>query len=512
MTTAATAIGYARISKDDRREGRGVARQREDIARVSERHGWTLVEVLTENDVSASRYGKKPRAKYARLLERVRAGEVDRVVVYDADRLLRQPRELEDLIDLVEQMPGVEVHTINGLVDLTTSSGRFTARTLVAKSAMESDDLSRRLRRANDQKAADGRPHGARAFGYSCKGRHRPEDCKHPVCPCHRFDCPEECDTRACTRHCTLPDCPHDGVTVIEHEAELLRQAARDVVGGASLASIARRWNQAGILTPQRNKRWSTTVVKAVLTGERQAGLRVHRGTVTGKGDWAPIIDRATHARLRGLLLDPARGRRVPGKRQAFTGILRSAATGSAMTRNTVRGRQVYKTIHQPGREGGRVSIAAEPVEKLVLEIMFSDATSGGVAARVAARRAAAAREAAVEAEDPDALQRELDALATDYGDGRFGRSEWLAAREPLERRLRIAVATRRSVDDHPAAEVLVAAGDDLVGYWAQLETEGNVDRQRAVLGAIFDRVNIHPTERRGCVFDTGRVEPIWRE
>jgi site-specific DNA recombinase len=49
------AIGYARISKDDTLEGRGVARQTEDIAAVCDRHGWELGETITDNDISASR-------------------------------------------------------------------------------------------------------------------------------------------------------------------------------------------------------------------------------------------------------------------------------------------------------------------------------------------------------------------------------------------------------------------------------------------------------------------------
>ena len=109
-----------------------MARQSEDIAAVCERHGWELVEVLTDNDISASRYSKKPRPGYGRLLAAIVAG-VDRAVAYDVDRLLRQPRQLEDLIDLCEQRNGAfQLHNVNGELDLTTGGGRFIARMLVA--------------------------------------------------------------------------------------------------------------------------------------------------------------------------------------------------------------------------------------------------------------------------------------------------------------------------------------------------------------------------------------------
>ena len=247
------AVGYARISRDDTLEGRGVARQTEDIAAVCERNGWELTEVLVDNDISASRYSRKARPGFARLLDLIDAGTVDRAVVYDVDRLLRQIRQLEDLIDLCEKRNGAfGLHNVNGELDLVTGSGRFVARMLVAKAAMESDDLSRRLKRASDQRAAEGRPHGARAFAYE-----------------------------------------PDGMTVRESEAELLRQAAADVLDGTSLNTIARRWNDLGVLTPQRGKLWNGTIVKSVLTDPRQAGLRVHRREVIGPA--AAGSDRPRH-------------------------------------------------------------------------------------------------------------------------------------------------------------------------------------------------------------------------
>jgi DNA invertase Pin-like site-specific DNA recombinase len=236
------AVGYARISKDDTLEGRGAARQTEDIAAVCDREGWQLTEVLTDNDVSASRYSRKPRPGFSRLVDLIDNGAVDRAVVYDVDRLLRQPRQLEDLIDLCEKRNGAfQLHNVNGEMDLVTSSGRFVARMLVAKAAMESDDLSRSLRRSFDQKAAEGRPHGARAFGYE-----------------------------------------PDGMTIRDSEAALFRQAAADILAGASLNEIAKRWNDLGVRTPQRHRQWDGSVVKVTLTGPRHAGLRVHRGEVIG--------------------------------------------------------------------------------------------------------------------------------------------------------------------------------------------------------------------------------------
>lgn len=456
-----SAVGYARISKDDTLEGRGVARQTEDVAAVCEREGWQLTEVLVDNDISASRYSKKPRPGYARLMALIEAGAVDRAVVYDVDRLLRQPRQLEDLIDLCEKRNGAfGLHNVNGELDLVTASGRFVARMLVAKAAMESDDMSRRLRRSFDQKAAEGRPHGARAFGYE-----------------------------------------PDGMTVRESEAELLREAAADVLAGASLNTIARRWNDLGVLTPQRSKQWSGTVVRAVLTNPRQAGLRVHRREVVGPAAWPAILDRVTHERLVSRLSTPRQ--RTPPRRTPFTGLIRSAETLLPLDRDVVRGRPTYRAHNRPGRMAGNLAIAAEPLEALILETMFSAIESGDLLARIAR-----AHQRQTAAPDVAAIEKDLRLLAADFGEGRISRAEWMAARAPLEARLASAKAVF-AADEH--ATVLIDLGGDLRERWDVLTRDGAVDQQRAILSAVFEAILIRPATRRGPGLDPGRVDPRWR-
>jgi DNA invertase Pin-like site-specific DNA recombinase len=433
------AVGYARISKDDTLEGRGVARQTEDITAVCERNGWTLDEVLTDNDISASRYSRKARPRFRQLLELIEAGAVDRAVVYDVDRLLRQPRELEDLIDLCEKRNGAfQLHNVNGEMDLITSSGRFVARMLVAKAAMESDDLSRRLRRASDQRAAAGRPHGARAFGYE-----------------------------------------PDGMTIRDSEAALIRQAAADVLAGTSLNTIARRWNELGVLTPQRSKQWNGTIVKAVLTNPRHAGLRVHRREVVGPAAWPAVIDRTTHDRLVAFLTIP-KPRQAP-RRRAFTGLIRSAKTGLPLQRDVVRGYVMYRGHNNPGREAGHVTIAAEALETLILEALFTAVEDDTLAAIIGEQRA---RRAA--APDLRSLEADLRALAEDHGHGRISRAEWMAARVPLEERLTAAQALVVATEQSAALAVVDV---NLRRKWPNLP----VDTQRAILGAVFEAVLIHP-------------------
>ena len=47
--------------------------------------------------------------------------------------------------------------------------------------------------------------------------------------------------------------------------------------------------------------------MRRLLVNPRYAGLKVHRGKVTGKGDWTALIDEDTHRGLVAYLSDPAR-------------------------------------------------------------------------------------------------------------------------------------------------------------------------------------------------------------
>ena len=97
---AGRAAIYARISSDREGDGLAISRQLEDCERLAADRGWRVVERYIDQDVSA--YKARVRPAYQRLLDDLRAGTVDGVVVYHLDRLHRQPRELEEFFDVCE--------------------------------------------------------------------------------------------------------------------------------------------------------------------------------------------------------------------------------------------------------------------------------------------------------------------------------------------------------------------------------------------------------------------------
>lgn len=92
------AVIYARISRDAEGTQLGVTRQLEDCRKAAITRGWPVVEEYVDNDVSATK--AKPRPQYERMMTDLASGRAGALIVWDVDRLTRNPRELEDVIDL----------------------------------------------------------------------------------------------------------------------------------------------------------------------------------------------------------------------------------------------------------------------------------------------------------------------------------------------------------------------------------------------------------------------------
>src|SRR5438132_886966 len=162
MAPEAAAV-YLRISSDPLGDQLGVTRQRVDCLAEAKRRGWPVADIYVDDDRSA--FNGKPRPEYLRLLQDLRDGQRDAVLVWRLDRLHRQLGELEEFIILCDQRH-VALATVTGDVDLSTSQGRLMARTYGAFGAHESEVRSERIRRKHQELAERGRVSGGGTRPY----------------------------------------------------------------------------------------------------------------------------------------------------------------------------------------------------------------------------------------------------------------------------------------------------------------------------------------------------------
>jgi DNA invertase Pin-like site-specific DNA recombinase len=340
---APRAVIYTRISRDDTGQGVANQRQEEDCRKLADLRGWEVVGV--EADISISGYSGKSRPAWNRVLSMIQAGEVDLVVAWHMDRMTRSMVDLEKMIVLADEH-GVGISTVHGDIDLTSDVGRMVARILAAVARAEVERKGARQKRANEQRARQGefKSSGFRAFGYTMQGE------------------------------------------IVEEEAALIRDAAEDVLNGAPLRGVVRRWNDLEIPTPRSRKNmrgWTHNSVRSILLNPRNAGIATYNGEVVGRGNWEPIIPEETHVLLVATLTNPARtkgkdSRALGNKpRNLLSGIAVCGECGWKVEAGSNGGRKVYKCSNPAGDHITTHRSEADQIVRSALTLAIGSTTPG---------------------------------------------------------------------------------------------------------------------------------------
>ena len=147
------AIGYIRVSTDKQADkGLSLDAQSEKIRAMAVVHGTELADVIVDAGESAKNLD---RPGMERILDLVRGGEVDTVIVAKLDRLTRSVRDLADLLE-VFQRKGVSLVSVAESLDTGSAAGRLVLNIMVTVSQWEreaiafTDNLSARLEETDD--------------------------------------------------------------------------------------------------------------------------------------------------------------------------------------------------------------------------------------------------------------------------------------------------------------------------------------------------------------------------
>ncbi len=251
---------YVRLSLDIEGLGLGVARQKEDCTAKATALGWQVVDVYSDNDVSASKAQVRP--EYERLLSDLESGRINAVVVYDLDRLTRKPAELEAFIGLTDRL-GVALANVAGDVDLTTAAGRMVARIKGAVARQEAERIGERVKRQKQQRLAAGRPPGGRyrTFGYTRDWQ------------------------------------------IICEEAAIVREVFERVANGESVRAVTRDLEARDVRRVDGGL-WQFSATLRMIDSPIYAGFLTYKGERAGRADVEPLVsevvfDGAAKARIR---------------------------------------------------------------------------------------------------------------------------------------------------------------------------------------------------------------------
>jgi DNA invertase Pin-like site-specific DNA recombinase len=326
---------YDRVSVVRGRDFRSTDQQEMENRAACRGQGWDVVERYVDNDRSASRFSKKTRPDWKRLLDDLTVGRFDVLVLWEPSR---GDRELEMWARLLNTC-----RRRGALIHITSHHRTYDVRiprewrTLAedgVDAAYESEKTSQRINRDMGISAAKGRPHGRLAFGY--RRIHSPDTGKLvrqvvDDVPRLNVNAVNLCLVLALAG---LPGCllgPFGrrvmSSRVVDPAASLewytrtgeLEEWARRVLAGVTLHRLERELRERGITTLTGGW-WTRKELKRVLMSPLYVGVRIHKGQRVADGLWPPIFDEATHYALMARLSDPGRNvRKEPDGRLTHT-------------------------------------------------------------------------------------------------------------------------------------------------------------------------------------------------
>lgn len=235
-------------------------------------------------------------------------------------------------------------------------------------------------------------------------------------------------------------------------------------------------------------------MVRALAIRERNAGNRVYRGDVIGKGDWEPILTDHLFEQVKAVLSDPAR-RTTTGTaaKHLLSGIARCGVCGAVMRSAMNRSVAAYRCS-----EKSCVARNRRDVDALVTAVVLERLSRPDAADLLNPSRGADQKRAVANAAE---LQQRLDRAADDYADGKIDSRQLERITARLRPQIDAAEAQARIVDDSPVLAGL-AGNAKAAEVWETL----TLTRRRAVVAATVN-IMIHRARQGARVFDRSSVE-----
>lgn len=285
MVHSATPLRAAVYGRESRSNSESIDGQVElGVELVSDR-GWLLVDTYDDGG-SASRFARKPRPNWDRLVRDLEAGLIDVVILNEVSRGDRKPRELLTVLDICRDR-GIFVHVISDdrTYDPQKSSDYHQLAGAGLKAAEESDRTSERVTRGVVRAAKKGHPPmGPTPYGYT-RTRHAERDADGKL--------------KTVVEQFPDPATAHIPREIIEKIARSVpvNQIQRDL-----LAEHGLDWERSGILVVARNVAY---IGKRVHRRQGRRGDR--KRPEIFDGNWEPIVLEEVFWAAQRVLDEPSR-------------------------------------------------------------------------------------------------------------------------------------------------------------------------------------------------------------
>lgn len=502
-------MGYLRLSDlrdedlTDDGEVKSFGAREKALRRLAAGLGWPIIEIIVENDMARRRDGKVRgvsafkkktviladgttaqrvwRPGFRKVLDYLATGRANALVTEDLERLMREPRDNEDLIEIVEAR-GINARSLSGSLTFTDGgkdSEITTARIMVAIANQSSRDTRRRVANGRKRKADRGewgggpRPYAFEPDGVTIR--------------------PDEADiVRVCSERVLLIDARTKKPTALRALARELREADVPTCTGAQ---------------------WSARTLRDILLRPRNAGILAHNGDELGPAPWRPIVPVHVFRRVVALLTDKARTTASGAPAEWLgSGLFRCGLCDDGTTCTVTQGNRVLK---QTDADGTVTNIAVgkrapryrcSEHNHLTRNVAYvNDLVKRATIARLSQPDAITllppvANTSGVDLDElsteANLIRERLNDLAADYalGRGEFDKAQFTTASKAARDRLAEIDAQVKSTVVSPLS--LLIGAEDVAAEW-DLRT---FSEQQTILDALYE-VTILPSGRCGKGF-----------
>lgn len=240
---------YARVSTSEQAsEGHSIDEQLDRLRLFCQSHSRTDIREYVDPGFSGS---NMDRPALQELIADVRAGMIDKVVVYKLDRLSRSQKDTLELIENVFTRNGVDFESMTERFDTGTSFGKAMIGILAVFAQLEREQIKERMSMGKTGRAKEGKYSGGglKPYGYKYA---------------------------------------NGELTTDEDEAQIVRKIFRYAIDGHSVSGIARLLEAQGYVG-RSGKPISHTTVKQILRNELYIGRVKFKGEYFD-GNHEPIV------------------------------------------------------------------------------------------------------------------------------------------------------------------------------------------------------------------------------
>jgi len=264
---------YPRVSSQEQVDGYSIGEQIERLTKYCEAMEWEIYKIYTDPGYSG---GTTDRPGLQNMLEDVRAGKVDKVVVYKLDRLSRSQKDTMLLIEDEFLAHGVDFVSMSENFDTATPFGRAMIGILAVFAQLERENIKERTMIGKEARAKEGKWHGGSTepIGYDY-------------------------------------DPATDELNINDFEAMQIRELYELFLKGTPLRTIEKLFKTKGY-SHKHGSTWDPKTMRRVMRNKTNLGYIKYRDE-WHKGKHDPIIDEDTYNKAIKLLDDRAEQYKLTG-------------------------------------------------------------------------------------------------------------------------------------------------------------------------------------------------------